>query len=58
MSDRPLTPEEQQAGSDDPAAQSSAILAESTQRTQDRDAAPDTHLEHRTSDEATPPTEA
>ena len=58
MSDRPLTPEEQEAGSDDPAAQSAAIMAESEQRTRDRDAAPDTHIEHRTSDETTPPLEA
>lgn len=55
MSERPLTPEEQHAGSDDPAAQSAAILAESEQRSNSRDAAPDTHLEKRTSDESTPP---
>ena len=54
-SDRPLTPEEKEAGSADPAAQSAAILAESEQRATDRNAAPDTHLEHRSSDEATPP---
>jgi hypothetical protein len=46
-----LLPEEQAAGSDDPEAQAEAILAESDERTTDRDAAPDTVLEHRTSDE-------
>ena len=55
MTERPLTAEEKDAGSDDPAAQSAAILEDSEQRTADRDDAPDTHLEHRTSDEATPP---
>jgi hypothetical protein len=32
------------------------ILEESEERKEDREAAPDTHLEKRTSDEATPPT--
>lgn len=50
-----LTAEEKAAGSDDPAAQAEAILAESELRSIDRNAAPDTHLERRTSDEATPP---
>ena len=31
------------------------ILEESEERKEDREAAPDTHLEKRTSDEATPP---
>jgi hypothetical protein len=44
-----LLPEEKVAGSDDP----EAILAESEERSLDRDAAPSTHLEHRTSDEVT-----
>jgi hypothetical protein len=48
-----LLPEEQEAGSDDPDAQAEAILAESDERSMDRDAAPSTHLEHRTSDEVT-----
>jgi hypothetical protein len=46
-----LLPEEQAVGSDDPEAQAEQILAESDERTMDRDAAPSTHLEHRTSDE-------
>lgn len=50
-----LLPEEQQAGSDDPEAQAEAILEESDERTFDRDAAPSTHLEHRTSEDTTPP---
>ena len=43
----PTTPDEQQE----------VILEESEERTVDREAAPDTFLEHRTSDEATPPVE-
>lgn len=49
-----LLPEEEAAGSEDPEGQARAILAESEERTVDRDAAPSTHLEHRTSDEVTP----
>ena len=41
----------------DPAEQQDLILEDSAERTADREAAPDTHLEHRTSDEATPPVE-
>ena len=52
---RELLPEEQTAGSDDPAAQAEAILDESEERQHDRSAAPSTVLEQRTSDEATPP---
>ena len=52
-----LLPEEEAVGSEAPEAQARAILAESDERTASRDAAPDTHLEHRTSDEVTPPTE-
>jgi hypothetical protein len=48
-----LLPEEQVVGSDDPDAQAEAILAESDERQASRDAAPSTHLEHRTSDEVT-----
>lgn len=48
-----LLPEEKAAGSDDPEAQAAAILADSDERSLDRDAAPGTHLEHRTSDEVT-----
>jgi hypothetical protein len=50
-----LLPEEKAAGSDDPRAQAEAILADSEERTGSRDAAPGTHVEHRTSDEVTPP---
>ena len=50
-----LLEEEKAAGSDDPAAQAEAILADSDARTASRHAAPGTHLEHRTSEEATPP---
>ena len=45
--------EEKIAGSDDPEAQAAAILAESDERSADREAAPSTHLERRTSDEVT-----
>ena len=50
-----LTAEEKAAGSDDPLAQADAILEESEERIASRDAAPGTHVEHRTSEEATPP---
>ncbi|MCD9622864.1 hypothetical protein [Rhabdothermincola salaria] len=50
-----LLPEEERAGSDDPEAQAAAILAEGDERTEDRDAAPGTRVEHRTSEETTPP---
>ena len=50
-----LLPEEQAAGSADPRAQAEEILADSDRRQEDRDAAPDSLVEHRTSDEATPP---
>lgn len=48
-----LLPEEQAAGSEDPRAQAEAILEESDERTTSRDAAPDSRVEHRTSDEVT-----
>ncbi|MBM0275721.1 hypothetical protein [Micromonospora tarensis] len=46
-----LLPEEAAVGSDDPQAQAAAILAESDMRTADQNAAPDTVLERRTSDQ-------
>ncbi|MEU4401260.1 hypothetical protein ACIQH6_11395 [Micromonospora orduensis] len=46
-----LLPEEAAAGSDDPQAQAEAILAESDIREADQNAAPDTVLERRTSDQ-------
>ena len=52
--DHPL-PEEQAAGPADRTAQAEQILAESDLRQEDRDAAPGSVVEHRTSDEATPP---
>jgi hypothetical protein len=50
-----LTAEEKVAGSDDPHAQAEAILEDSEARVASREAAPGTHLEHRTSEDATPP---
>jgi hypothetical protein len=50
-----LTAEEQTAGSDDPGAQAEAILAESDERQANRESAPSTHLEHRTTDETVEP---
>jgi hypothetical protein len=47
-----LLPEEEVAGSDDPTAQAEAILEESDEREADPEAAPDTILERRTSEEA------
>jgi hypothetical protein len=49
-----LLPEEAAPGSDDPDAQAKVILEESDERS-NREAAPDSFVEHRTSDEATPP---
>ncbi|WP_433115022.1 hypothetical protein [Micromonospora sp. CA-246542] len=46
-----LLPEEVAAGSDDPQAQAEAILADSDLREADQNAAPDTVLERRTSDQ-------
>ena len=46
-----LLPEEEAVGSEDPEGQAAQILAESDERTEDRNASPGTHLEHRTSDE-------
>ena len=50
-----LLPEEEAAGSDDPSAQAAAILDESDERTLDRDAAPGSWVEHRSSDETVEP---
>jgi hypothetical protein len=50
-----LLPEEEVAGSADPTAQAQAILQDSDERSSDRTAAPGSFVEHRTSDEATPP---
>lgn len=50
-----LLPEERAAGSDDPEAQAAAVLADSDEREYDREAAPDTVLEQRTSAEGTDP---
>ena len=40
-----------------PKEQQDLIIEESEEREADRDAAPDSFVEHRTSDEATPPVE-
>jgi hypothetical protein len=52
---RPPLPEEQVAGTDDPEAQAAELIEDSEARLADRDAAPGSRVEHRTSDEATPP---
>lgn len=52
-----LLPEEAAAGSDDPQAQAGAILADSDRREADQNAAPDTVLERRTSDQTVTPIE-
>lgn len=52
-----LLPEEEAAGTADRVTQAEIILEESDQRSEDRDAAPDSFVEHRTSDEATAPTD-
>ncbi|MEV0895770.1 hypothetical protein [Actinoplanes sp. NPDC049802] len=46
-----LLPEETTTGSADPRAQAEAVLAESDEREDDPEAAPDSFLEHRRSDE-------
>jgi hypothetical protein len=50
-----LLPEERIAGSDDPHGQAEVILDESDERQDDRDAASDTLVEHRSSVDVTPP---
>jgi hypothetical protein len=52
-----LLPEELATGSDDPRAQAEAILEESDEREYDPDAAPDSFLEHRRSDQTAGPGE-
>ncbi|HEY0000196.1 MAG TPA: hypothetical protein VGB74_07065 [Actinoplanes sp.] len=47
-----LLPEELVTGSADPQAQAAAILADSDEREADLEAAPDSFLEHRRSDQA------
>jgi hypothetical protein len=51
-----LLPEEAMAGSDDPEAQATALLEDSETRALDRDAAPGTSVEHRTSEDTVEPT--
>ncbi|GAA1801755.1 hypothetical protein HC028_07980 [Planosporangium flavigriseum] len=51
-----LLPEERAVGSDDPQAQAAEILRDSDMRENDLDAAPDSFVEHRTSEQTvTPP---
>jgi hypothetical protein len=50
-----LLPEEQRATSDNPHAQAEVILEESDEREFDREAAPGTVLEHRTSEDVADP---
>jgi hypothetical protein len=47
-----LLPEERRTGSDDPRAQAEVILDESDIRQADPEAAPDSFVEHRTSEQA------
>jgi hypothetical protein len=51
-----LLPEEEQVGSDDPVAQAEAVLEDSEARTLDREAAPGSTVEHRTSEDTVDPT--
>jgi hypothetical protein len=50
-----LLPEEEAAGSDDPEAQAAEILADSDARTEDREAAPGSVVEHRRSEDTVEP---
>jgi hypothetical protein len=50
-----LTAEEKAVGSEDPEAEAREILEESDERSLDRNAAPESWVEHRTSDETVPP---
>jgi hypothetical protein len=52
-----LLPEELVAGSEDPRSQAEAILADSDEREADPDAAPDSFLERRRSDQTVEPGE-
>lgn len=49
-----LLPEEESAGSDDPAGQAEAILADSDERTLSRERSAGEVVEHRTSEDVTP----
>ena len=51
-----LLPEEERVGTEDPEAQAEQILEESDIRSLDRNAAPTSYVEHRTSDETVAPT--
>jgi hypothetical protein len=51
-----LLPEERSVGSDDPAAQAAEILADSDRRTDEAAAHRARGVEHRSADDATPPT--
>jgi hypothetical protein len=50
-----LLPEERAVGGGEAEGLAEAVLADSDQRSADREAAPDSFVEHRTSGEATPP---
>ena len=50
-----LLPEEEAVGSEDPEAQAEAVLADSDERTASRSSAPGSRVEHRTSEDTTPP---
>jgi hypothetical protein len=52
-----LSPEERDAGSDDPDAQAEAILAESDARAEDRETPTSQPVERRTSEDTVEPTE-
>jgi hypothetical protein len=55
---RGLLPEERVTGSADPRAQAEAILEESDEREDNPDAAPDSFVEHRRSDQTVTPDDA
>ena len=50
-----LSPQEKEAGSEDPEAQARAILEDSDARTADLEAAPGSYVEHRRSEDTVPP---
>jgi hypothetical protein len=52
---RPPLPEERVAGTEDAEAQAGTLMEDSEERLADRDAAPGSRVEHRSSEEATPP---
>jgi hypothetical protein len=55
VTEREPLPEEEVAGSDDPEGQAETILEDSDIRQSDRDAAPSSIVEHRTSEETVDP---